>query len=86
MIRKSGYRFSEKIMLKQKDGARCRFNQNASRSSLLESVDIVAVQPGNRSRFAKHRRDRVPVRETLAGKAFGRKKTPDRKKTPGQKK
>ena len=32
MIRKSGSRFSEEIMLKQKRLARCRFNQNASRS------------------------------------------------------
>src|ERR1700729_4626938 len=37
MIRKSGYRFSEKIMLKQKDRARCQFNQNPSRSGDLES-------------------------------------------------
>jgi hypothetical protein len=32
MIRKSGYRFSEKIMLKQKDRARWRFNEKPSRS------------------------------------------------------
>jgi hypothetical protein len=33
MIRKSGYRFSEKIMLKQKDRARWRFNEKPSRFS-----------------------------------------------------
>jgi CubicO group peptidase (beta-lactamase class C family) len=33
MIRKGGHRFSETIMLKQKIRARCRFNQNASRSN-----------------------------------------------------
>src|SRR5581483_7585241 len=32
MIRKSGYRFSEKIMLKQKAKAGQRFNQKSSRS------------------------------------------------------
>jgi len=33
MIRKSGYRFSEKIMLKQKDRAGWRFEEKSSRSS-----------------------------------------------------
>src|SRR5581483_10309861 len=33
MSRKSGTRFSEKIMLKQKARAGCRFNYNSSRSS-----------------------------------------------------
>jgi hypothetical protein len=33
MIRKSGTRFSEKIMLKQKARAGCRFNYNSFRSS-----------------------------------------------------
>jgi predicted small lipoprotein YifL len=33
MIRKSGCRFSEKIMLKQKDRAGCRFEEASSRSS-----------------------------------------------------
>jgi hypothetical protein len=34
MIRKSGYRFSEKIMLKQKDGARWLFDEKPSRSKI----------------------------------------------------
>ena len=33
MIRKSGHRFSEKIMLKQKDRARWQFSEEPSRSS-----------------------------------------------------
>jgi hypothetical protein len=35
MIRKSGYRFSEKIMLKQKDRAGWRFEEKSSRSSIF---------------------------------------------------
>jgi hypothetical protein len=35
MIRKSGNRFSEKIMRKQKARAGCRSNHNSSRSSRM---------------------------------------------------
>ena len=38
MIRKSGIRFSEKIMLKQKARAGCRSNHNSSRSSVLSEI------------------------------------------------
>src|SRR5216684_3463709 len=37
MIGKSGYRFSEKIMLKQKDRAGWRFEEKSSRSSLTRA-------------------------------------------------
>jgi hypothetical protein len=37
MIRKSGIRFSERIMLKQKARAGCRSNHNSSRSSSIKS-------------------------------------------------
>src|ERR1700722_16200658 len=40
MIRKSGYRFSEKIMLKQKDRARWRFDEKPSRSSLARRQTV----------------------------------------------
>src|ERR1700682_5269017 len=40
MIRKSGYRFSEKIMLKQKDRAGCRFEEKSSRSRPRQSRAI----------------------------------------------
>jgi mannose-6-phosphate isomerase-like protein (cupin superfamily) len=38
MIRKSVSRFSEKIMLKQKDRAGCRFEEKSSRYSLLSAT------------------------------------------------
>jgi hypothetical protein len=39
MIRKSGHRFPEKIMLKQKDRAERRFNEKSSRSGADLSCD-----------------------------------------------
>jgi hypothetical protein len=42
MIRKSGYRFSEKIMLKQKDGARRRLRKVITLQSLTEHVPDIA--------------------------------------------
>ena len=53
MIRKSGYRFSEKIMLEQKDRARWRFNEEPSRSrpNTAGFADL-----SNTARAPKHRR------------------------------
>jgi hypothetical protein len=51
MIRKSGYRFSEKIMLKQKDRAGSRFEEKSSRSrsGLRSSSSAKAVDPVRRA-------------------------------------
>jgi hypothetical protein len=46
MIRKSGYRFSEKIMLKQEAKAKWRFNLNSVRfSAWTRPVKEIQVKP-----------------------------------------
>jgi hypothetical protein len=43
MIRKSGHRFSEKIMLKQAAKARWRFNQIPSRFNLIAAMPAIST-------------------------------------------
>jgi hypothetical protein len=49
MIRKSGYRFSEKIMLKQESGARWRFNLIPARCSMPIMTSMVMARHLRRS-------------------------------------
>jgi hypothetical protein len=56
MIRKSGYRFSEKIMLKQQAKAKCRFNLNSFRFSVRNPEQIWFAPPmcgADRSGFVR---------------------------------
>src|SRR5882757_7468695 len=65
MIRKSGYRFSEKIMLKQKDRAGRRFEEKSSRSERA-SKDIA-------KKAGQDPADPDTIRNTVLGSATSRR-------------